>query len=255
MAFWEIPNDAHFGDDGPTNYAAFVNHGSIFSEGQTINSDYLEINGGENEAASADFMATCKTGLVMNADISAAGDIQFFAGSLQIDPSILSAGGAIDFIVTNSLSDAGFTTGNAFSCNGFNLFIKPAAGDLLGTVITDVAQSDEELDHSWAGLDRGTNYAGFTNNVAVGELALVAQNTLAGDPLFRFTGTGSSNAMYVGYLDLSQLSTNNLAELKTELQIDPGMTIYYANVKLGFTPPSGTAAQYIWTARPSAAVN
>ena len=223
----EIPNNAHFGDDGPTNYAAFVNHGSISSAGQTINSRYLEINGGEDGAESANFEAICQTGLVMNAQIFAAGDIQFFANTLQIDPSTLSANGAIDFTVTNSLSDGGFAAGNNFSCqNGFNLFIKPAAGDLLGTTLTDTALVNDEVDHVWAGHDFGTNVVGYSNNVAIGTLILNQDSALF-EPLFHFTGASTANGLYVNNLDLSTLT-----DYTNELEIDPNLVIYFISANL-----------------------
>jgi hypothetical protein len=242
----DIPNDAHFGDDGPTNYLVFVNNGIISSDDQTINADKLQINNGTNETLAGDFYGITQTGQLSGASIFSDGAIQFTAGSLQINQTVLQASNTLYFNVTGSLFDGGFGSGNFFQCqNGFNLLTKPATGDLLGTTITSIALGKDEVLHTWAALDDGTNYAGFTNNAAVGDLALVAQNPSTGNPLFVFSGTGSSNAMYVGYLDFSKLSTNNFADLETELQIDPNLVIYYANAKLGFTPPSGTAAQYL----------
>lgn len=224
-----ILNNAHFGDDGATNYAAFVNHGFIFSAGQTINSDYLEINGGTDRATAANFTAFCRTGLVMNAAITAAGDIQFFANNLQIDPSTLSAGGAIDFTVTNSLFDAGFATSNIFACsNGFNLFIKPATGDLLGTSIIDTALDQDEVGHVWAGHDFGTNVAGYLNNVAIGTLILNQDSTNGFfTPLFHFSGASAVNGLYVSNLDLSTLT-----DYADEIEIDNNLVIYFVSAEL-----------------------
>jgi hypothetical protein len=236
----QIPNSAHFGDDRAVNYAAFVNHGSISSGSQTINSDYLEINGGEDEVSAANFTASCRTGLVVNAEIFTTGDIQFFANNLQIDPSILSASGAIDFTATNSLSDTGIS-GNTFACqNGFNLFIKPVTGDLLGTTITDTALEENEVDHIWAGHDFGTNAAGYLNNVAIGTLVL-NQDSSVFEPLFHFTGANVANGLYVSNLDLSTLT-----DYANELEIDPNLVIYFISAKLNtnvvITPFSSAAA-------------
>jgi hypothetical protein len=223
-----IPNNAHFGDDGPTNYAVFVNQGTIKAGGQTINSDYLEINGATNVATSAGFTATCKTGLVMNASIIAAGDIQFFANNLLIDPSILSSGGAIDFTVTNSLSDTGFANGNIFTCsNGFNLFIKPATGDLLGTTITNIAVGEDEVDNVWAGHDFGNTSTGYTNNVSIGKLVLLPQGSSLLEPLFYFKGATSGNGMYVSNLDLTALT-----DFTNEIDIDSSLNIYFASAEV-----------------------
>jgi hypothetical protein len=143
-----IPGDAHFGDDGPTNYAAFVNHGEVFSGSQKINSDYLEMSlvgmGVSNETFASDFIATCKTGVVANATILSEASIQFFASALQFKQATLFAFDVLNFTVSGNLSDGGFGAGNSFTCeNGFNLFIKPVTGDLLGTTVTDVALSDD----------------------------------------------------------------------------------------------------------------
>jgi hypothetical protein len=223
-----IPNNAHFGDDGPTNYAVFVNQGYIQADGQTINCGYLDINGGINFAEDADFTATCQTGLVVNATIEAAGDIQFFANNLQIDPSFVACNGAIDFTVTNSLSDNGYTTSNIFLCeNGFNLFIKPTTGDLLGTTITNIAVGEDAVDSIWAGHDFGDSQTGYTNNVALRDLVLLPQGSPLLEPLFEFTGATSDNGMYVSNLDLSALT-----DFTNEIQIDPNLTIYFASAEL-----------------------
>jgi hypothetical protein len=209
-----------------------VNQGYIQAGGQTINSGYLDINGATNFAEDADFTATCQTGLVVNATIEAAGNIQFFANNLQIDPSILYAyAGAIDFTVTNSLSDAGYTSGNIFICNnGFNLFIKPATGDLLGTTITSIAFDEEEVDSIWAGHDFGNSQTGYTNNVALRDLVLLPQGSPLLEPLFYFAGATSGNGMYVSNLDLSALT-----DYAHEIQINPNLNIYFASAEL---PPS-----------------
>ena len=223
----QIPNNAHFGDDRIPNYAAFVNHGFISSAGQAINSDYLEINGGTDQTSAGDFTAACQTGLVMNATIDAAGNVQFFANTLQIDPSTVFAEGSLNFTVTNSLSDGGLASSNRLDCeNGFNLFIKPATGDLLGTIINDFAFGQDEVDHAWAGHDFGTNAAGYLNNVAIGTLNLAQQSSVF-EPLYRYSGANTGNGLYVSNLDLSHLS-----DYTNEIEIDPNLVIYFAAAKL-----------------------
>ena len=241
-----VANDAHFGDDGPTNYQVFVNNGIITAGDQAIDSVNLQINNGANEATIGDFSATAGTMIVSNSEITAVGDIDITAGTLLIDPSSLSASGALNFTVTTNLSDAGIGSGNSFSCqNGFNLWIKPQTGDLWGTTITTTAPSLDEYDHFWAGVDYGTNAAGsyaagFTNNEALNTLVLSPQYVFPPYyPLFFFSGTGVSNGLYVGTLDLSQLSTN----IANMLEIDPSLTIYYAHALVGFTPSGGATPE------------
>jgi hypothetical protein len=116
--------------------------------------------------------------------------------------------------------------------NGFNLQSKPPTGDLLGTTFQTVAPAvpSVEIDHTWAGADRGVSAAGYTNNTALGQLAL---SSLSADPFFYFSGTGEQNGLYVDLLDLSALGTNYL----NQIAIDPSLVIYFAAARLSFTPP------------------
>jgi hypothetical protein len=261
-----IPNDAHFGDDTAVPYKEFVNSGTggigsslsgiIFSADQTIDSLDLQIAEGINYTYIGDFSATAGSIEITGPpaysgfpySIYSAQDIQFFANTLLIDSAALYASGALDFNVTGSLSDNG--TASTFTCyNGFNLWIKPNTGDLLGSTITSIASVDaEEIDHAWTGNDYGPVAAGFANNVAIGTLVLSAQNphfdNYRLEPLFHFYGTGgsSSNAMYVYMLDLSGLTANS-TDVANMIQIDPGMKIYFYGVNLGFTPPANQAPE------------
>lgn len=245
-----IPQDAHFGDDGPTNYLAFVNNGGIYAGSQTINAFNLQVNNGVQESLLSDFSATAVTAVLSNAEIFAEGDIDINAGTLTIDPSVLSAVMALNFDVTTNFSDGGIGSGNAFSCqNGFNLVTRPVnGGNLWGTAITTMSYGDEEVDHTWAGNDLGASAAGFTNNLALYSLVLSPQDFFP-YPLFYFSGTNGiggtgDNALYVGTLDLSQLGP--ISYITNSVGIDPSLTIYYAHMLLDFTPPgSQTPEQYM----------
>jgi hypothetical protein len=228
--FLSIPNNAHFGDDGPANYLAFVNPGTIFAGGQIINSVYLQI-GGHNQSYWSGFYAVAQTAQLMNANITASSDIQFFANTLGITNSALSAGGALDFTVTNSLSDGGTGPSNLFTCqNGFNMWIPPTTGGLLNTMITDVVLGQDWVDHVWAGQDFGpmTNTVS-ANNAVIGSLILYADGSQAPgyEPVFAFYGATGNNAMYVNNLDLSELT-----DFANEIYIDPSLTIYFGNAKI-----------------------
>jgi hypothetical protein len=226
-----IFNDAHFGDDGPTNYLAFVNTGIIFSAGETINARNLQIINGINQTFSGNFSAITQTGQLSGASIFSARDINFTANSLLVSQTTLSAQNALNFNVTGSLSDNRFGSGNNFFCqNGFNLLTKPTTGDLLGTVFTTVANfGGAEVFHNWAGKDYGPLVAGFTNNVAIGALVLSQGpvNTNTFEPLFDFYGTTAANGMYVSNLDLSQLT-----DFANEIYIDPSLNIYFITANL-----------------------
>ncbi len=223
--FLSIPNSAHFGDDGPTNYLEFVNNGTISAGDQTINSVDFQINNGTDFTQYGNFSLTTQTGRLTGATIVSGADIQFQANTLQISQSTLSANDALDFTVVANLSDGGFGAGNTFSCsNGFNLWIKPATGELLGTTIYDTALGQAEVDHVWAGHDFGATATGYTDNAAVGRLILDAP----GAGLFRFDGATTSNALYVDELELLDSATNFDGTLVNALGIGPNMVIYYA---------------------------
>ncbi len=230
-----IPNEAHFGDDRPIPYAAFVNHGTINAYGQYINSDYCELGG--NNATAAAFTLITRSGKVEGGTVATGSDIYFYADVLKFNQATLQTGSRLDLTVTNSLFDSGGGAGNSFSCSaGFRLLLKPPTGDLLGTAFNTIAPPFAEVDHVWAGTNRGPSKTGFLNNTALGTLRLTPGNFEAlFPPLFFFAGTGGTgvtNGLYVDNLDLSQL-----LDYQNELQIETNLVIYYAAAKLGFTPP------------------
>jgi hypothetical protein len=223
-----VNGNAHFGDDGPTNLLAFVNTGTLTSSGQFIKADYMELDGVNFAGSLGEFDAYCKTGIVNGAGIYdgvyAGANLQFFANNLTIsNGTTLYAGGALNFFITNILTDAGIGDFNYLQCgDGFNLPIKPAAGDLLGTTIESDIVGGAQVDHVWAGHDYGRNVVGYLNNAAVGYLYLNAAD-LTQFPLFNFVGAGSQNALYVDVLDLSSLG----ADFVNYLQIADNFKIYY----------------------------
>ncbi len=255
--YLSVPNNAHFGDDTASPYIEFVNNGTGQSDGgyivagsQTIASQDIQISNAINVTYGS-FSATAGSIAITGAkhitiqqqdyfdSILAGGDISLTANTLQMRQSALLAFGMLNFNVTNSLSDGGGAS--SFTCfNGFNLSIKPQTGDLLASTLTAVASGNNAVvDSTWAGEDRGPISTGFTDNVALGTLALVAANYLPQfTPLFVFSPATGNNAMYVLTLDLSQLTTIP-ANLANMIQIDPGMKIYVSQVVLGFTPPGG----------------
>lgn len=231
-----IPSAAHFGDDGPTNYLTFVNNGSISSSGQTIDAQNVQING-FNLTSAGNFSCLCETGMLNGASIFSSRDVNFTANVLQLDQAFISAQNALNFNVSGSLSDGGPASFNSLYCqNGFNLWTKPATGDLLGTAISTVAYyGAAEVDHYWAGVNYGNSTAGYANNVAIGTLLLVPDGSTNAffEPLFRFFGTAGTvdgNGLYVSNLDLSMLT-----DYANEIEIDPSLDIYYMSASLNGT--------------------
>jgi len=229
--YFFIWNESHFGDDRPTPYSTFVNTGIVDAWSIQIDSDYVQ-NNGTLFGNIGPMTIQCGTGKFENAsDLTGAG-CEFLAGSLKFNNYQLEAIGTLNFSVTGSLFDAGGASSNVFNVqNGFNLWIKPPTGDLLGTTLETVAPATPtiQINHTWAGQDRGTNVAGYLNNTAVGKLVLLSDGP---DPLFHFSGTGARNGLYVDLLDLSTLT-----DYTNQLSIDPSLVIYYAAAQLSFTPP------------------
>lgn len=232
-----MPGEAHFGDDAPQSYLTLVNNGLVQSAGQNIASSYVEL-GGTNTSLSS-FVVQAIDARVGNGRINAGNDIEFAANTLKLNQAILQTPTRLVLNVTNALQDNGINSSNLFVL-GDGMFVvqKPASGDLLGTTIQSKANNFSRVTHSWPGEDRGDTVAGFTNNLALGVLTLMPNGPVTA---FEFVGTGGQKALYVDLLDLSQV-----ADWEEQLIIKPGITIYYAALKLSFTPPVGfTPEEYL----------
>ncbi|HZR15985.1 MAG TPA: hypothetical protein VFE51_01545 [Verrucomicrobiae bacterium] len=231
-----VPSEAHFGDDRAFPYSDFINIGTLRAGSINIRSGLIE-NDASISATVGPLNFHGGLGIFQNDQTASGGDIDFFFDVLKFNNAQLAAMGALNFAITNALSDAGPTSSNSFQIkNGFNLFLKPDIGDLLGTTFQDAPPNFVEVDHVWAGADRGASADGYSDNAAIGQLVLQAQSTNPSQaPLFFFAGAGGKNGLYVDLLDLTGLGSNYL----NLIEIDPSLTIYYAAARLGFvTPPS-----------------
>ena len=240
-----VPGEAHFGDDRanpPCPYSTFINPGIIRAGSLALNSAYFE-NSGAIFVTPGPLTMQGVSGKLVNGQSSSVGDADFVCGTLKFSSHTLNSGKGVNFTVTNALFDAGAVTGFGSTLtmsNGFNLWVKPPTGDLLGTTFQSRAPNYVKVNHYWAGDDRGPIAAGYTNNVAIGKLVLGPVGG-SGSPQLYFEGTNSSahNGLYVDLLDLSNISsTSNL--LFARFGIDPSLVIYYAAAKIGFTPPNNS---------------
>ncbi len=185
-----VDNESHFGDDRPP-YADFINAGTLSASGISFNSFYFENSG--TLSAINDLFISGDTGKFNGGSSTSGGASQFVGNNLKFNAYQLAAGGALTFYVTNSLSDGGPGSGNVFTVSdGFNLWVKPQLGDLLGTTFQDVtpATPASRITHLWAGEDRGATPAGYQNNAAIGVLTLQPQNV---NSLYTFSGTAGPN--------------------------------------------------------------
>jgi hypothetical protein len=227
-----IPSEGHFGDDLARPYSAFANTGLIDAFGVDINSDYVEITG--QILTSASLNINGRSIKIDGGTLNSGGDIRLLGNDLRLNRTIIQSDARLDLSITNSLSDAGATSGNSITTSdGFRLLRKPTFGDLLGTTFDSTAPPFAEVDHLWAAADFGASSAGFQNNAAIGTLVLTPGAFESSfPPLFFFEGVGGGNALYVDLLDLSQLS-----DFQNEIAINPDLVIYFASARLSFTPP------------------
>lgn len=232
-----MPGEAHFGDDAPQRYLAFVNRGLVQSAGQNIASSYVELAGTNISLSAISINAT--DAKMTAATINAGNDVGLTANTLKFHQSSILTSTRLVLSATNSLQDNGSSSSNLFVVgDGMKVDQKPATGDLLGTTVRSIAPNWKKVTHWWPGEDRGATPAGFTNNLALGSLALVPNGPVT---VFEFLGTTGNNALYVDLLDLSLLS-----DWAGQLSIKPGITIYYAAIKPGFVPPAGyTPEEYL----------
>lgn len=248
-----VPNVANLGADLNGGYDSFSNAGVVVANGIVLHANNFAnlgaitsmVNGIVIETGSAQFQ---------DSDTVSVGDIRLSASDVRLTSSTIVAGGALTLSATRSLSDSGAGASNEiFVVNGFNLPVKPAQGDLLGTTIASFAPRFGLIDHVWAGADRGASAAGFQDNVAIGHLILGGDR----DVQLSFRGATGRNGMYVDFLELDGPLTNALAagDLGSALAIDPSLTIYFADsnvsadelqqqsggrlVKVDFAGPSG----------------
>jgi hypothetical protein len=234
--------------DGP--YASFVNHGSIHTSGNTVWANYFENTGSglvttngpliiTNSAllvSSGGPISVRATSAVLSNGVLGAvgGDLSLASGNLVISNQVLQTSGKLILSVTNQLNFTADGSGRTWTnfwqvSDSFDLPIKPASGDLLGTTVTSLIPGYTTRT-TWAGQDLGQSPGGFVNNAAVGHLILDAT---VGTGKFRFSPVGASNAIYVDLIDLKDFATNRVTPNFTALIVDPGMKVYFADARIG----------------------
>ncbi len=180
-------------------------------------------------------------------------DVYLSAMNIEATNSVIYAGyggsGTLTIQAENHLSDLvpGTPTTNTNSVivntwyvtDGFNLPVKPATGDLFGTELYTYAGNNQQITHVWAAEDRGASPIGFTNNATIGHLVLDRSS----NGVLRFSGAGTRNAMYVDYLDLTNYARTNY---RSGIQIDPNMTIYFADSNGDPGKLTNTVSGLVW---------
>ena len=228
------------GSDLP--YTNFINGGTVRGSAVVINAQNLDNHGGIWSILGGTFIQAGTVTIsyvapspgyfwASNADLSIT-CLDFNATNQTLLPTIL-AGRSVSLAVSNSLNilDNSWSVGD-----GFNLWVKPATGDFNRVTVTNNAAIFANVYNTWAGEDRGSSTAGFTNNAAIGRLILNGST----DSAFTFTdlsdGDGITNALYVDVLVLQGNATNldaggNLANI----YVTPEMKLYYSHAYFGTT--------------------
>lgn len=219
-------------------YDNFINNGLLSVQGSSIWADNFVSSGTISNGASSFTLESLDTTLT-NGLLYAGSDISITADSLEAS-NLAMAGRSLTLRVTNLLTDfvpggAGVVTnGNIWLVNGsasvgLNLPVKPAVGDLLGTTITNLAPYNRNVINTWGGQDFGVSPAGYSNNAAIGRLILDA----ATNGKFTFNGAGTSNAIYVDYLELRDQATNRDTHGDPiALTNSSNLVIYYAQAMM-----------------------
>jgi len=267
-----IPGAGRYGTDRPLVYSNFVNWGTNSAGAQFIRTRYLENSGClgsgngpmsvnavtlQLEGRPVEYVTNqvdpTSTGVIVTqiitnstgAKFSSSGDLSIFAGDMKMSNAVLIAGsvtpGRLIFAVTNSLVDGGSNGLGDWTCTaGFEMRRRPNTSDLLGTTLRTASAPNRRVNHVWAGIDRGTNLSGFSNNLALGKLVIDA----GARSLMQFRPASGSNALYVDYIELLNHATNssgggNINE--SAFSIDPRLTIYFANCNIEADKLDGAA--------------
>jgi len=228
-----VTNDVSFlASSALINNTIFTDQGSIIYAGNFV-------NGGVFSNGIGSFTLQSLTTTLSNGLLYAGGDISITTSNLVTSNLVLQASRSLTLRATNLLTDTGPTNNNNWSVgsasvgSGFNLPIKPASGDLLGTTITLTAPTNYNVVSVWAGADVGLSPAGYQNNAAVGRLIMNASgSTIPGrNGMLTFNGATVSNAMYVDLLVLTNFSTQGNSTNNYNfpwLRINTNMMIYFA---------------------------
>ncbi|MBA4148273.1 MAG: hypothetical protein H0X66_09165 [Verrucomicrobia bacterium] len=212
-------------------YDWFVNHGRIEVGGLTVSANNL-IHSGELLTRFGNADLRFGNAALTNGTISvvgAGGGISLSGNNLIVSNTIIFADRRMTLAVAGTLNDTGIDGNNLWrSGNGFDLPVKPASGDLLGTTIWGYANAFSEVEIRWAGEDRGLSSSGFQNNAALGHLWLDGGFA----SIYSFRPIGAQNALYVRNLALSEEIEEDFEAGYTDaLNVDPNFTIYFENLQ------------------------
>jgi hypothetical protein len=214
----------------------FVNQG--FVSASTLQIDASDFsNSGSVSSFVGDLVVQANHLKVELGTFAAAANLSFVADDFKATSSTLSAGyeslnrnsgntnyflGSLILDVSTRLTDGGTSSSNVWTVyDGVQLVRKPSEGDLLGTTIISKGARFADVNHVWAGEDRGATAEGFVNNAALGRLVLAGR--LFSLYSFRSASTNPA-ALYVDSLEFADSSVDDVVG---SLSIDPNFTLYF----------------------------
>ncbi len=227
------------GNFGSTNRPIpnLVNQGSISASAIEINATDF-VNSGSVSTSVGDSVIRAQNVKIEAGSLSSSANLSIRGDDVKATESTLSAGyeslnrttgitnyylGSLTLDVASRLTDGGVTASNVWTVyDGVYMVRKPAEGDLLGTTLVSKAARFADVNHVWAGQDRGATAAGFQDNAALGRLVL--DGRLYSLYSFRPPSTNPA-ALYVDSLEFTNAVA---ADIEGSLNIDPNFTLYFA---------------------------
>jgi hypothetical protein len=245
-------------ENNPVPLKSFVNNGTVMAFSHLINTEYFENNG---SIVSTQYFRSALTDICLgtvieftnslpsigpisinattakfeNGTLFTSGDVLLSGGTLKMNKSGTTAGGAVYFNVTNILTDSGASAGNLIEVHdGIKMAALRPSGDLLGTDIRTFAGKSAIAEHTWSSEDRGATASGFDNNLAIGTLEIEG----ADSSKYRFSGSLPNSAIYVDELYIGGQQSTNLSALTNRVTLN-GLNLYYGDIQS--SNPSFTA--------------
>jgi len=236
----DVPEVQKFGNDRAVPYELWSNHGTNRAYNTHIHAQTFRNSGKITtaEMTAAEFMnIKAKNATFEWSYIETGQGFHLEAENAKFRNQTNIAHGLLSINVAGTLTDGGPQANSYFEAwEGIQLSRKPQRGDLLGSSVLAVATNYTSRVIRWPGEDRGASTAGFSDNLALGELVL--NNGLLASKIIFEGEKGRKNAIYVDYLEFKNLTKSDLYEediLQQQIDtlvIPEGYTVYFASANL-----------------------
>lgn len=200
--------------------------GSFSASGHQIGAANVQLGG--SLFASAGGIIIEADSISLSGSLMASSDIDIRAPVIVASNSFITAGSlafpaSLVFEASDTFVDAGIGQPNDWTAHGgIQVLTLPSTGDLLGTSVRVPLPAFGEALIVWPSADFGASAGGFANNLALGTLVLDG-GTFS---LFRFEGVQDPGAIYINRLELNG---EPAADPVNAIEIEPGMTVYFAD--------------------------